>query len=73
MASLRETARSCFTVGTPFLPSAFFRPRYSGQPERTRWPGEVSKALFIERGSHDDLLARKGRYYELYTGKSELT
>ena len=26
----------------------------------------------IERGSHDDLLAMKGRYYELYTGKSEL-
>lgn len=27
----------------------------------------------IERGSHDDLIAMKGRYYELYTGKSELT
>ncbi len=27
----------------------------------------------IERGDHDDLLALKGRYYELYTGKSELT
>ena len=27
----------------------------------------------IERGSHEDLLALKGRYYELYTGKSELT
>lgn len=27
----------------------------------------------IERGNHDDLLAMKGRYYELYTGKSELT
>ena len=26
----------------------------------------------IERGDHDDLLALKGRYYELYTGKSEL-
>ncbi|MBQ6347234.1 MAG: ABC transporter ATP-binding protein [Clostridia bacterium] len=26
----------------------------------------------IERGDHDDLLAMKGRYYELYTGKSEL-
>jgi ATP-binding cassette subfamily B protein len=26
----------------------------------------------IERGDHDDLLAQKGRYYELYTGKSEL-
>ena len=31
------------------MASAFFRPRYSGQPERTRWPGEVSKVLFIER------------------------
>jgi len=26
----------------------------------------------IERGDHDDLLAMKGRYYELYTGKKEL-
>lgn len=26
----------------------------------------------IERGSHDELLAQKGRYYELYTGKKEL-
>ena len=26
----------------------------------------------IERGDHDDLLAQKGRYYELYTGLSEL-
>ena len=26
----------------------------------------------IERGDHDDLLKQKGRYYELYTGKSEL-
>ncbi len=26
----------------------------------------------IERGSHDELLALKGRYYELYTGQREL-
>ena len=26
----------------------------------------------IERGSHDDLIALKGRYYQLYTGKAEL-
>ncbi|MCR4787008.1 MAG: ABC transporter ATP-binding protein/permease [Lachnospiraceae bacterium] len=26
----------------------------------------------IERGDHDDLLENKGRYYELYTGKSKL-
>ena len=26
----------------------------------------------IERGSHDELLERKGRYYELYTGLKEL-
>ena len=26
----------------------------------------------IERGTHEDLLAMKGRYYELYTGKAEL-
>lgn len=27
----------------------------------------------IERGDHDDLLGQKGRYYELYTGLSELS
>ena len=27
----------------------------------------------IERGDHDDLLAMKGRYYELYTGMKELS
>ncbi|MBR0137965.1 MAG: ABC transporter ATP-binding protein [Erysipelotrichaceae bacterium] len=26
----------------------------------------------IERGDHEDLLAQKGRYYQLYTGKAEL-
>ena len=26
----------------------------------------------IEWGTHDQLLAMKGRYYELYTGKAEL-
>jgi len=26
----------------------------------------------VERGTHEDLLALKGRYYELYTGKAEL-
>ena len=26
----------------------------------------------IERGSHDELLELRGRYYELYTGKKEL-
>lgn len=26
----------------------------------------------IERGDHDDLLEQKGRYYELYTGKTKL-
>ena len=26
----------------------------------------------IERGNHDDLIAQQGRYYELYTGMSEL-
>ena len=26
----------------------------------------------IERGDHDELLANKGRYYQLYTGKAEL-
>jgi ATP-binding cassette subfamily B protein len=26
----------------------------------------------IERGSHDDLIALKGKYYQLYTGTLEL-
>ena len=26
----------------------------------------------MERGDHDELLAMKGRYYELYTGLKEL-
>ena len=26
----------------------------------------------IERGTHEELLKLKGRYYELYTGKAEL-
>ena len=26
----------------------------------------------IERGDHDDLVAQHGRYYQLYTGLSEL-
>ena len=33
----------------------------------------LENGRIIERGDHDDLLALKGRYYELYTGKSELT
>ncbi len=32
----------------------------------------LEKGEIIERGSHDDLLDLKGRYYELYTGKTEL-
>lgn len=27
----------------------------------------------IERGSHDELLAQKGKYYQLYTGQFELS
>lgn len=26
----------------------------------------------IERGSHDELIAQRGRYYQLYTGQTEL-
>ena len=26
----------------------------------------------MERGDHEELVAQKGRYYELYTGLSEL-
>ena len=32
----------------------------------------LEKGEIIERGDHADLLAQKGRYYELYTGKKEL-
>ena len=32
----------------------------------------LEQGVIIERGDHDDLLAQKGRYYELYTGKKEL-
>ena len=32
----------------------------------------LEKGEIIERGTHDELLAEKGRYYELYTGKKEL-
>lgn len=32
----------------------------------------LEKGEIIERGDHDDLLAMKGRYYELYTGLKEL-
>ena len=27
----------------------------------------------IERGNHDELLAQKGKYYQLYTGQFELS
>ncbi len=27
----------------------------------------------IERGNHDELINQKGRYYQLYTGKMELS
>jgi len=33
----------------------------------------LEKGEIIERGDHDDLLAQKGRYYELCTGLSELS
>ncbi len=32
----------------------------------------LEKGEIIERGDHNDLLAQKGRYYELYTGMKEL-
>ncbi len=32
----------------------------------------LEQGKIIERGSHDELLAMKGRYYELYTGMKEL-
>jgi ATP-binding cassette subfamily B protein len=32
----------------------------------------LENGVIIERGTHAELLARKGRYYELYTGAAEL-
>ena len=32
----------------------------------------LENGVIIERGDHEDLMAQKGRYYELYTGLSEL-
>ena len=32
----------------------------------------LEQGEIIERGTHDQLLELKGRYYELYTGKREL-
>ena len=32
----------------------------------------LENGVIIERGTHDELLAMGGRYYELYTGKREL-
>lgn len=32
----------------------------------------LENGVIIERGTHDDLLKAKGRYYELYTGMAEL-
>ncbi|WP_099206122.1 ABC transporter ATP-binding protein [Scatolibacter rhodanostii] len=32
----------------------------------------LEKGEIVERGSHDELLQDKGRYYQLYTGQSEL-
>lgn len=32
----------------------------------------LEHGVIIERGTHEELLAQKGRYYELYTGKAEL-
>ena len=32
----------------------------------------LDQGRIIERGTHDELIAKKGRYYQLYTGKFEL-
>lgn len=32
----------------------------------------LENGKIIERGNHEDLIAQKGKYYELYTGKTEL-
>ena len=32
----------------------------------------MENGRIIERGDHDELLAQKGRYYQLYTGSFEM-
>ena len=32
----------------------------------------LERGEIIERGDHDDLIAQKGKYYQLYTGQFEL-
>ena len=32
----------------------------------------LDQGRIIERGTHDELIAKRGRYYQLYTGKFEL-
>ena len=33
----------------------------------------LEQGQIIERGNHKTLLAQKGKYYQLYTGQSELS
>ena len=30
----------------------------------------LEQGRIIERGSHDELISKKGKYYQLYTGKT---
>ena len=33
----------------------------------------LEQGVIIERGDHDDLIAQRGKYYQLYTGQAELS
>ena len=42
---------------------------YSTETLIQRGMDKLEQGRIIERGTHDELIAQQGRYYQLYTGK----